>query len=491
MLDTLESRPSPSLEALLSFPSFKLSDNAWDSTLSRRYPRSELDEKRSRGLLVLHALLEQSLRRSTASLTDLEYLREVLLSDDVFAFLLSKAGVYDLATGKTTEAARAFLAFVDMAVDSSGGIREFEQWFKSVFDPLVFAISQTPRACQEPRGNKRSALQCDFLPSKRRCTEKPSLPTPGATRAILERLRQRQNLCAPDISEIHIALHQSRHDATPLSAEQDITLISFDSFSTCPSFSRFISADDNWAEERICVPETPTSSTLTNSLSLTVAATPHSPSQRFCVPETHTIEMHTSSTLTDSPSATLLPVASTPHSPSQTSSVADDPFRASDGPRTPPVTEQHLLEAAEQFIRETIEMVRRGELVPTPVPQPGQGQKKRNRKKRKADSTDASQNACLVDVSNIPQSQSTISVDSGVSKQDPTDALNTPQNENFGSNTEMITKHKPSPLKENIDSPNEKKHRSKRRKGPDPLSGGVKLGVSPSTSTESFAHSDS
>ncbi|KAJ7261839.1 hypothetical protein B0H12DRAFT_1105904 [Mycena haematopus] len=196
----------------LRFPA--ISDLSWETTLA--CTERDLDAKRSHGLLALHLCLEQSLIRAakiTQDVPDLEPLREVMLSDDVLERLLLKSGVCDSCGGPQSEqVSRAFLVFVDMAI-MDGGIEQFASWFAGTFDPIISVafeacIGQPRSAGTSP--TKRRSLVSDGAASKRRRTSlETSAPSPLiSTLSVLQRLRQRQMLSAPGnfTDEIRVVL---------------------------------------------------------------------------------------------------------------------------------------------------------------------------------------------------------------------------------------------------------------------------------------------
>ncbi|KAJ7928911.1 hypothetical protein B0H13DRAFT_2652826 [Mycena leptocephala] len=207
----------------LRFPSL-INDRIWDTALA--CTERELDAKRSYGLLALYSYLELALIRATKRLQDppnLEPLREVILSDDVLARLLFRAGVCDFCTGQESEqVSRAFSVFAEMVI-TDRGTPEFVSWFAHTFDPIISVVfeacngRQPDSVCTTP--TKRIFPFHDGTASKRWRTaaNTSKVSPPVSTLAVLRQLRQRQMLSAPDElqNEICIVLD-------PFSTEQDL-----------------------------------------------------------------------------------------------------------------------------------------------------------------------------------------------------------------------------------------------------------------------------
>ncbi|KAJ6531924.1 hypothetical protein B0H19DRAFT_1189210 [Mycena capillaripes] len=211
----------------LRFPS--LTDHTWDATLA--CTERELDAKRSLGLLALHSHLEQALIRTAELLDDRpdrETLREIMLSDDVLACILVRAGVCESCAGHEREqVSRALLVFVEMVI-MDGGLQEFVPWFARTFDPIVSIAFEACSECRsKPAGTtptKRTFPFHDGAASKRRRTAmdtsvtepvissalqvlpKRKLLTGFPALDVLRQLRQRQTLSTSEVFTYEICI---------------------------------------------------------------------------------------------------------------------------------------------------------------------------------------------------------------------------------------------------------------------------------------------
>ncbi|KAF7336725.1 hypothetical protein MVEN_02107500 [Mycena venus] len=198
-----------------------VTDSSWDTALS--CSEHDLDHKRSCGFLALHSYLEQSLVRAAGRQQDppnLELLRELLLSDDILTRLLARAGI--CAGQDSEQASKAFLVFVEMVI-TDHGIKEFASWFSQTFEPIVSVAFEACRgwSYSEPATTlsvKRLVPFHNDAASKRQRT---SIDSGRLIYAILRQLRLKQVLSTWDEPphEIQVALgtqtDQDPHPATP------------------------------------------------------------------------------------------------------------------------------------------------------------------------------------------------------------------------------------------------------------------------------------
>ncbi|KAJ6576626.1 hypothetical protein DFH09DRAFT_1149889 [Mycena vulgaris] len=190
-----------------------LSDVTWNTAFL--CTESEFDTRRSGALSVLYAYIHQALARAAAgqdSPPNLKQLLDFILSNDILARVLVKAGVHDSYAGQENkQASRAFLVFVEMVVIDRG-VPEFVSWIAQTFDPIVSVAFGASSTCQSAgeTPSKRPLLSEDDGASKRRRigTDIFEPARPASTFTVLQRLRRRQMLSISGIatSEILVVL---------------------------------------------------------------------------------------------------------------------------------------------------------------------------------------------------------------------------------------------------------------------------------------------
>ncbi|KAJ7455331.1 hypothetical protein B0H11DRAFT_2067689 [Mycena galericulata] len=383
-MDTLVSN---AVHDVLSSPSFflrfpTLSDRTWDTTFA--CTRHELDAKRSNGLLALYSFLERALIRVTERRDcplDLESLREILLSDNILALFLVNAGVHESYAGQDSEVGRAFLVFVEMVI-MDRGVQEFGTWFAHMFHPIVSKAFEACGSCQHDlavRSPSKRALQRENGgASKRRRTgmDASGSRTHPSALTVLHRLRQRQTLSTSNksTSEIHVSLGAATSNIptepnvwriSVKEGVQESTLISRDSSPLSSPLSSspvtFSAGDDPNPGQQTCIPET-------QSMQEMAKWCQENPTALF-LEAIYTARSETTSPMSPAP----LPNAAPPAPPISTTSPESfhPPLVASifsvGDPLDDPTVMKSLEEAADRFIRETIAMVGRGEILPTPV----------------------------------------------------------------------------------------------------------------------------
>ncbi|KAJ7364165.1 hypothetical protein DFH08DRAFT_1072966 [Mycena albidolilacea] len=196
-----------SLNAPFFFPS--ISDLSWETTLA--CTERDVDAKRSCGLLAIYSYLQQPLIRVAQNPPVHETLCEVILSNDILARLLYKAGVCDSwGSQEIEQASRAFLVFTEMVLVDRG-IEEFASWFALTFDPIISVAVEACIEWGEPvylcsSRTKRLFPVHEGRTSKRRRTLKnASEPMPLiSTFDALRQLRQRQS--DKSLKEIRVEL---------------------------------------------------------------------------------------------------------------------------------------------------------------------------------------------------------------------------------------------------------------------------------------------
>ncbi|KAJ7761904.1 hypothetical protein DFH07DRAFT_412943 [Mycena maculata] len=406
------------VRTVLSSPSFRLlfpplSDRIWEITLA--CTERDLDAKRSHGFLALYSLLERALIASAErrdSPPNLEPLREVILSDDVLSLFLTESGV---SAGQDSEEARVFLIFVEMLI-MDRGFREFVSWFGDMFNPLVSAAFEFYNECQEPGASKLPSKRVLLIqsggPSKRQRTDTSEARRPSSTIAVLQRLRQRQILSAPDksISEINVSLGVAKNVlATPTNpttpsiwrilpkrtgpsvkqGDQKSTVTA--QVSSPLSLSPIISSSGDKANSG-----QPASSPEPQNMSEMAKWCQENPTALF-LQAIYTAQSETTPPM--SPVAFCDSLPARPSTPSALSHRPHTPFVDSSpcvsDPLSDPATLKDLEDAAGRFIQETIAMVESGAIAPTPSildPTSQSGNKKKG-------------NPTVKDVSNRPKAE--------------------------------------------------------------------------------------
>ncbi|KAJ7475965.1 hypothetical protein FB451DRAFT_1245333 [Mycena latifolia] len=378
-----------------------LSDDAWDSAFS--CTQRELDTRRSGALLALYSFLEPHLLRAASrqnSPLDLDLLREVIFSDDVLACFLVNAGVIDSYAGRgNKQASNAFLVFVEMVV-MDRGVPEFMSWFYRAFGPILSVAFEVCSTCQPAAAgktpSKRTLLSDDAGDSKRRRvgmdTSEPKRP--DSTLAVLRRLRQRQMLLASTqfTSDILIQLGPQRSVLTGpnmeriLAKEMALNQVDQESPPLVQSVTRAHartrrapSGANQHSKPRLCSSET-------QSHNIAPMSGEEKPTP-FAI---HAVKSEPTSHISTVPPCDAA-VSIEPLVLPETSQDRDISSIRAQSSTIPPTETSHapacyfvqflfdpaILQGLEQeavlFINETIEMVKRGELLPTPILRAGGG----------------------------------------------------------------------------------------------------------------------
>ncbi|KAJ7678936.1 hypothetical protein DFH06DRAFT_1315904 [Mycena polygramma] len=364
-----------------------LATDTWDSTLA--CTERELDAKRSLGLLALKSCLESALIRTGERVQDppnLQLLREIILSDDVLAHILLRAGVCDSFAGRDCEQiGKALLVFLEMVLIDRG-FEEFMSWFAHTFDPIVLVAFETCSGCRpEPADTTPTKRTFPFHDSsagtaKRRRTaaQTAKASPPITTHDTLRQLRLRQMLSTPGefSSEICLLLD----DAAP-TAELEGVLAVQPEICIHPAIqgSPFV-ARPSPPVNVFHAPVSPNAATDARFIPETIiAACPTHDDRNITTP--FAISSSNSDLISAAPSYNnTIATSKPPVSPQPFLISPSHQLRTSPpaSPTTPsimnlthgPTAPKDLEEAAVLFIGETIEMVERGELPLTVIPAP-------------------------------------------------------------------------------------------------------------------------
>ncbi|KAJ7067060.1 hypothetical protein C8F01DRAFT_657735 [Mycena amicta] len=307
----------------------EISDAAWDN--ARASTDSELAAKRADGFFLiasLNAALLGALADQDSCASDIrEQLQEDILIEPIITLLLEKAGVYshhpdEKHVERERQAYKAFAIFTEMAV-ADRGLEEFTGWFKEVFTPILSVIVEEFIQQRAPQPTLKRKLPASIGREwKRRKTDFSSTDNRVASALdILLRLRHRQALLRFfPTSTVVIALK-------PGTIKPPVT-----QFPIYPP--KTLSALQNSTR----------ASSSVSSLDQTSLENLSEPSSQSTANESVTIL---------SPQPTLAPEMIEPatHLAPQQTEIA-------------PAATDDLLQEADRFIGETIEMHRRGEIKP-------------------------------------------------------------------------------------------------------------------------------
>ncbi|KAJ7170837.1 hypothetical protein C8R43DRAFT_981250 [Mycena crocata] len=344
------------------------------------------------GLLALYSYLEHAFIFAAEwqdPPTNLETLREAILSDPVLTKFMARAGVHDTVDQENEQVARAFLVFVEMVL-MDRGVQECATWFAHNFDPIIFAAFAAGDACQ-PASKPPSKRAVPFgdeggSNARRQRTEVDPFEAepPTTTLLVLQRLRQRQMLSAPANStyELSVVLGSGSIPSEPYMEPTVSSEMSVDQASpvvdsslsptkaTSPAaFHNIRSVTGIAGKEDVTIAlkwcqENPT------AVFLNAISTAQSEADTTFFPMSRD-----SPSTAESPTTNAAPDVSdaspiTPPRPRlSTTSEPLEPLTSSPPYITlidDPVAEQDLEAAAVSFVDETIQMVKRGELLPTP-----------------------------------------------------------------------------------------------------------------------------